>query len=58
MLDTKHTNIEVYRKAIEVFEDIKGFDQADWGRRLPAVIATILYQLLDEKERSEEHETV
>ena len=50
MLDTENTNIEIYREAIGVLDDIKNSD-SQWEDRFPAVAATILYQLLDAQER-------
>ena len=55
MLDTQNTNLEVYRDAIDIFEDIQNND-VGWQiqERGPAITATILYQLLDAKHRREE----
>lgn len=50
MLDTQNTNIEIYREAVSILDDIKNNDST-WEDRAPAVTATILYQLLDDKER-------
>lgn len=58
MLDTQNTNLEIYRDAIDIFEDIKSFDSCEWEERMPAVTATILYQLIDNKERRNKNETV
>ena len=49
------TNLEVYRKALSILDDFQGFD-ADWieqPERLPAVVATIIFQLLQNKEDKE-----
>ena len=59
MLDTKKTNLEVYHDALDIFEDINNND-VGWQLRDrgPAVAATILYQLLNAKERRDKNETV
>lgn len=47
------TNLEVYKKAIKIFEDLQNND-CGWLGNSPAVIATIIYQLIDEKENKNE----
>lgn len=55
MLNTENTNIEIYRDALNILDDIEAND-GYWQSqdRGPAVTATILYQLLDAKERRKE----
>ena len=55
MLKQNPTNLEVYREALSILDDFQGFD-SDWieqPERLPAVIATIVFQLLQNKEGKE-----
>jgi hypothetical protein len=54
MLDTLNTNLEIYEDAINILEDIQNND-VGWQikERGPAIAATILYQLLDAKQRRE-----
>lgn len=52
MLRQNASNNEVYNEALHIINDFNGFDE-DWQcypERLPAVIATVVYQLLQKKE--------
>jgi hypothetical protein len=54
MLKQNLTNLEVYREALSILEDFQGFDSLwDYPDRQPAVIATIVFQLLQNKEGKE-----
>ena len=46
------TNLEICREALYILDDFKGFDSCwhEKPERLPAVIATIVFQLLQNEE--------
>lgn len=52
MSKRKPTNLEIYREALFILDDFKSFDTCwyEESERLPAVIATIVFQLLQNKE--------
>lgn len=50
------TNLEVYKEAMDILEDINDFDSCWYNtyNRLPVVAATIIYQLLKKEENKDE----